>query len=106
MHKPVQRKLRLFSQTTRHHTETEPQLNEHYEKWDEFAPRGLLLIGFGISVIGQAIGAKTKGKSFLRWFFTGTIGLILINSGVAIFGEAIKHRTLYDFKLQQYSSED
>lgn len=76
-------------------------MNEHYEKWDELAPRGLMLIGLGVSIIGQAIAAKIKEKGFLRWFLLGTLGLVIFNSGIALFGEAVKHRTLYEIEVQR-----
>lgn len=76
-------------------------MNDNYEQWDELAPRGLVLIGFGLSIVGQAIGARSKGKPFWRWFLTGTIGLAVLNTGVAVFGEAVKQRTLYEVRLQQ-----
>ncbi len=81
-------------------------MNEHYEQWDALAPRGLALIGFGMSITGQAIGAKAKGKPFWRWFLVGTLGLIVLNSGVAIFGEAVKHRALYESQLPQNQPSD
>lgn len=74
-------------------------MDQHYQEWSENAPRGLLLIGAGISVIGQAVVLKTRRKSALSWIIPGTLGLILFNAGVAIFGEAVKHRTLYESKL-------
>ena len=76
-------------------------MNEHYEKWDELAPRGLVLIGLGISVLGEAIASKAHKKGFLRWFIMGLIGLVAFNSGVAVFGEAVKHRTLYEIDIEQ-----
>jgi hypothetical protein len=76
-------------------------MNEHYQKWDELAPRGLLLIGLGISITGQAIIAKAKGRGFFKWFLKGLLGLILINSGVAVFGESVKHRVLYELDIQK-----
>jgi hypothetical protein len=76
-------------------------VNEHYEKWDTLAPRGLALIGLGLSITGQAIGAKANGKGFFRWFILGTLGLIIVNSGVALFGEAVKNRALYEMKINK-----
>jgi hypothetical protein len=76
-------------------------MNEHYEKWDTLAPRGLALIGLGLSITGQAISVKSRGRGFLRWFLLGTLGLIVVNSGVALFGEAVKHRALYEMKVQK-----
>ncbi|HEX2619374.1 MAG TPA: hypothetical protein VHL11_04480 [Phototrophicaceae bacterium] len=81
-------------------------LNDYYEKWDEYAPRGLALIGFGVSIVGQAIVSRSRSKPFWRWFITGTIGLIVLNSGVAIFGEAVKNRALYDMMLQLRMKSD
>ncbi|MDZ4671297.1 MAG: hypothetical protein SH821_10545 [Phototrophicales bacterium] len=81
-------------------------MNEHYEKWDELAPRGLILIGLGISVTGEAISAKSRKKGFLRWFLVGAIGLICLNAGIAIFGEAVKERTLYELDLKAVRETD
>ena len=75
-------------------------MNKHYQQWDELAPRGLILIGAGLSVIGQAIIVKSKGKGFLRWFIYGLIGLSLFNAGIALFGEAVKNRTLYEIDIK------
>jgi len=56
-------------------------------KYVIYASSGLLLTGFGISVIGEAIAAKiTEGD----WFLVGTLGLIVFNSGICLFGEAVK----------------
>lgn len=73
-------------------------LNETYEKWNRFSPLGLLLIGLGLSIIGDAALSKGRGKG---WFIKGTLGLILTNAGIAIFGEAIKNRTLYEAELNK-----
>jgi len=80
-------------------------MNENYEKWDELAPRGLLIIGFGVSLIGDAIVSKSKGRGFLRWFIIGSLGLIAFNAGIAIFGEAVKHRTLYELDVKTLREE-
>ncbi len=74
-------------------------MDQHYEQWSDLAPRGLLLIGAGISIVGHAIGLRTRSASAWRWVPIGTIGLIVLNAGVALFGEAVKHRTLYESKL-------
>lgn len=72
-------------------------MDQHYEEWSTNAPRGLLLVGAGVSVVGHAIVLKARKKG--GWFWFGLIGLILLNAGLSIFGEAIKHRTLYEQKL-------
>lgn len=74
-------------------------MDQHYQKWSELAPRGLLLIGTGVSIIGQAAILKGKRKPTLVWIILGTFGLIVLNAGVSVFGESIKHRTLYESKL-------
>ena len=61
-------------------------------KYVIYASSGLLLTGFGISVIGEAIAAKiTEGD----WFLVGTLGLIVFNSGICLFGAvSYTHLTL------------
>ena len=81
-------------------------MNENYHKWDELAPRGMLLIGFGVSLIGHAIFQRIKSKGFLWWSITGLVGLIVLNSGIALFGEAMKHRTLYEVEVQKLREEE
>ena len=80
-------------------------MNENYEKWDELAPRGLLIVGLGMSLIGDAIISKAKSKGFLRWFIMGLLGLIALNTGISIFGEAVKHRTLYELDVKSLREE-
>lgn len=74
-------------------------MDQHYQQWSENAPRGLLLIGAGASVIGHAVGLRTRRRSAWAWVFFGVVGLVLLNAGVSIFGESVKHRTLYEQKL-------
>jgi hypothetical protein len=74
-------------------------MDQHYQKWSELAPRGMLLIGAGVSIIGHATILKARRKSVWKWGFFGLLGLIVLNSGVALFGESMKHRTLYESKL-------
>lgn len=76
-------------------------MNEHYQKWDELAPRGLILIGLGVSLTGQGIIAKANKKGIVAWFFWGTLGLLVLNAGISIFGEAIKERALYELEVQK-----
>jgi hypothetical protein len=73
------------------------QVNESYQQWNFLAPLGLLFTGMGLSIIGHASIAKSKGKG---WFFKGTLGLIIFNAGLSIFGEAVKKRTQYEARLE------
>lgn len=77
------------------------QLNLHYEEWQKLAPLGLTVIGFGLSVTGQAITLKTNKRGFWKWFIVGTIGLSITNAGISIFGESVKHRALYETLYKQ-----
>jgi hypothetical protein len=71
--------------------------NDHYEKWNRFAPLALLIVGIGVSIIGDATIGKAKGRR--GWVLKGTLGLIVLNAGLAIFGEAVKSRALYEAEL-------
>ncbi|TVR24589.1 MAG: hypothetical protein EA396_01275 [Anaerolineaceae bacterium] len=81
-------------------------MNEHYEKWDEYAPRGLILIGFGFTMIMRAAHVRSQKKGFLRWVIQFLIGLVSINSGIALFGEAVKERTLYEMDVKELRRQD
>lgn len=58
------------------------------------APRGLLLVGLGASLLGEAIRLKMGRAPLWQWFILGTLSLVSINMGIAIFGEAVKQNTL------------
>ncbi|GAB4546012.1 MAG: hypothetical protein OHK0023_05150 [Anaerolineae bacterium] len=62
--------------------------------WETLAPLGLVLIGFGLSLTGEAMRMRTQKKGFLRWFLVGTIGLSVLNAGISVFGDAVKRRAL------------
>jgi hypothetical protein len=69
-------------------------MNNHLRKWLIFSPIGLALIGFGVSIVGDAATRKAKGRHFREWFPQGTLGLVILNSGIALFGEAVKASAL------------
>jgi hypothetical protein len=74
-------------------------MDQHYKQWSELAPRGLLMIGAGISIIGQATILKARRKPGIAWIVLGTFGLIVLNAGISMFGDAVKHRTMYEQNL-------
>lgn len=69
----------------------------HYRRWRWLAPAGLLTIGAGLSVVGQATLLKTRNAPTRRWVLWGTTGLALTNAGLSMLGDSIKHRTLYEW---------
>ena len=62
-------------------------------KWLAFSISGLVLFGFGLSLLGEAIILKYENKPFL-WF--GTLALAVVNSGLCLFGNAIRYRVQMD----------
>jgi hypothetical protein len=66
-------------------------------KWLLCAGAGLLLFGFGISIVSSAATLKADPLiAFSRWFIMGLYGLILTNLGLVLFGQAIRFRVLMD----------
>ena len=59
-------------------------------KWLLFSIGGLLLVGAGLSVIGEATLLKGAGESF---FWMGTAGLVLFNAGLSLFGQGVVLRS-------------
>ncbi len=58
-------------------------------KWFLSAMVGMMLVGYGLSVLSEAGHLKHTNAPFLRWFLLGTYSLIMVNSGLALFGQAI-----------------
>lgn len=61
-----------------------------------FSIGGILIMGLGLSVLGEAIRLKTNEKDFKQWFGSGTLGLTIFFSGLSIFGQAIVSKTFID----------
>ncbi|MFP4509312.1 MAG: hypothetical protein ACLFNQ_04205 [Spirochaetaceae bacterium] len=61
-------------------------------KWLLFSIGGLILIGAGVSVVGEAIILKQGAESVGDWFWMGTLGLVILNSGVSVFGQGVVTR--------------
>ena len=60
--------------------------------WLVSAIAGLVLIGFGLSLFGEAVIAKYEQRA---WFWLGTTSLIVVNSGVSLVGQSIEYRIKY-----------
>lgn len=65
--------------------------------WLGYSITGLILIGAGISIVGEANSLKMNDEP---WFWLGTLGLVVLNSGVSIFGEGVVYRV----RLLQHKS--
>ena len=75
-------------------------------KWMLCAVAGLLLFGFGISVVGNASTLKADPNvNFARWFIWGLYGLILTCLGLVCFGQAIRFRVLMDIN-KKYNQQE
>jgi len=77
--------------------------NKYYRRWLVQAPIGLVIIGFGASLISEAAMLKYSGASTWDWVSYGTIALIVFNSGISVFGGAILHRVRYENSRNQSS---
>ena len=71
-------------------------------RWFIFAVGGLLLCGFGLSLLGEAILQRFKGEAWWYWAAWGTAALCAFNAGLSLFGQAViyrvqKHRQAGDF---------
>jgi hypothetical protein len=66
------------------------------KKWLVYAVSGILLMGFGLSVLGESSLSKFNGEPLIYWFFMGTGGLVLFFSGLSIFGQAVVYKGFLD----------
>ena len=69
----------------------------HVRAWARLAPAGLVAVGFGASLIGEATLRKGRGEPFVLY---GTAALAVFNAGLCLFGDAVKHRALADWEAQ------
>jgi hypothetical protein len=65
------------------------EARSHRLRWLVFSISGLILIGAGVSITGEAIIRKGSGAP---WFALGTLGLVVLNSGVSFVGQGVIHR--------------
>ena len=71
---------------------------KNYRKWLITAPLGLVLVGAGLSLLGDAIGYRSSGAPFWHWFAYGTLALSVFNAGLSIFGQAVIFRVRYEME--------
>jgi hypothetical protein len=65
------------------------------KKWLRYGAISMLLIGFGVSLIGEAIILKSNGANVMQWVALGTVALIVFNAGICVFGEAVVCRSRF-----------
>ncbi|PRY90382.1 hypothetical protein [Mongoliibacter ruber] len=65
-------------------------------KWLLFATIGLLLMGFGLSLFGDAVATKMQKADFLEWFVYGTVSLSVFFAGLSVFGQAVVYKVLIE----------
>ncbi len=74
-------------------------------KWLLCAVAGILLFGFGLSVVTAAGYKKGVGDAFYIWFLMGTYGLIITALGLVSLGQAIRFRVLMDINKKFHKQE-
>ena len=67
-----------------------------FVNWLIFSVIGLLLLGAGLSVFGEAVILKSGGAGFGKWFAWGTVSLIIFNTGISFVGRAVGYRVRLD----------
>ena len=65
-------------------------------KWLIYAVSGLLCMGFGLSLLGEAILMKAAEDTFWGWFAMGTVALSIKFAGLSLFGQAIVFKSQID----------
>ena len=68
-------------------------------KWLLYSVGGLSTIGFGLSLLGEAIQYKIQQDQW--WILLGTLALVVTNSGICFVAEA----TLIKIKIKQKQSD-
>lgn len=56
-------------------------------KWLLYSTGGLATVGFGLSLLGEAIIHKYEHDP--NWIFWGTVALVVTNTGICLIGQAI-----------------
>ncbi len=76
-----------------------------FRKWIITAPLGLILIGAGLSMLGEASFMKqNEAIPFWDWFTFGTLSLVVFNSGICFFGQAVIYRVKYEILINRKKS--
>jgi hypothetical protein len=71
-------------------------MKKHFKFWLIYSISGLVVIGAGLSLFGEALAIKIGGAETSNWFWWGTGALVVFNSGISLVGNGIKHRVHYE----------
>ena len=63
-------------------------------RWLVFSISGMLLLGLGLSLLGEAIIYKSQNNFY--WFYWGTGAMATFNAGIGLIGEAIVMKVKLD----------
>lgn len=58
-------------------------------RWLSFSVLGLVMVGLGLSLFGEAVLLKSHAQNWHDWFWWGTAALVVINSGLSFIGQAV-----------------
>ncbi len=72
--------------------------NNYFKLWLIAAISGLVLIGFGLSLFGEAVIKKYEQAAFSSWFWWGTLSLVVVNSGLSLIGQSVIYKIKYDLQ--------
>jgi len=72
------------------------------KKWLTHAVGGILLMGFGLCLLGEATILKWENARLLYWFGTGTLALAIFFAGLSLFGQA----TVFKSKIDRSKVKD
>lgn len=63
-------------------------------RWLIYSVAGLLVLGFGFSLLGEAIIKKWENDS--HWVHWGTVALVVTNSGICLIGQAVIEKIKFE----------
>ena len=75
-------------------------------KWFRLGTLSMVIIGLGVSLIGEAIILKANQASWLEWAGLGTFALVVFNAGLCVLGESVACKVHYERKKEENSPEN
>ncbi len=79
---------------------------KHAKSWRWIAPLGLIMIGMGFSMAGEAAVWKGQFVETWKWIAMGTAGLVVLNAGISVFGEAVVRRMWDEINRSKEEPDD